>query len=306
MKLYQALFMVFSFLLTVTTQAQQSNSQPIIDVHYHTYTGKIFYERKDGGKIVKLGPVTREEALKEGLEVVRKYNITAITSGPTPELVDEWVAADQKRFIPALQIGNARLDRSYLNMIRERARTGKLKVLGEIALQYEGIAPNDPVYDVYFSLANELDIPLAIHLGPGPIPVFDVRPAYTVSAGDPLLLERALKKYPDLRLYVMHAGWPYLDNMIAILYTYKNVYVDMSDIATSHEESEYYRYLRALIDAGFGERIMFGSDPYENAITEIITTAIDRINSADFLTEKQKRNIFYNNAARFFRINEWK
>jgi hypothetical protein len=279
--------------------------EPIIDVHFHTYTGKIFSQRRDGGNLVDLGDVTLDEALRNGVEVVRKYNILAITSGPTPELVDQWVAADPEHFVPALQIGNARLDRTYLNMIRDRASNGKLRVLGEIAFQYEGISPDDAVYDIYFSLANELDIPVAIHLGPGPITVFDVRPGYRIAAGDPILLESVLQRYPDLRIYVMHAGWPFLDNMMAILYSYPNVYVDLSDIATSHEETEYYRSLRILVESGFGDRIMFGSDPYENAIAEMVATAIERINSADFLSEQQKRDILYNNAAHFFRIEEW-
>ncbi len=277
--------------------------EPIIDVHFHTFTGKSSPERMDDGKLIELGKVTKQEALAEGLEVVRKFNIYAITSGPTPELVDEWVAADPERFIPALQIGNARTDQAFLDMIRKRAREGKLKAIGEIALQYEGIAPDDPVYDVYFSLAVELDVPIAMHLGPGPLQVRNVRPNYRVRAGDPLLLEEVLNRYPDLRIYIMHGGWPFLDNMIAILNTYKNVYVDLSDIATIHRVTEYHRYLKALVEAGFGDRIMFGSDPHENDITRIVTTAIERLNAADFLTEQQKRDIFYNNAVRFFRLD---
>jgi len=278
--------------------------EPIIDVHFHTFTGKSSPERMDDGKLIRLGKVTKEQALAEGVEIVRKYNIYAITSGPTPELVDEWAAADPERFIPALQIANARSDRAFLDMIRERAKSGKLKVIGEVGLQYEGIAPDDPVYDAYFSLAAELDVPIAIHLGPGPLRVREVRPNYRVSAGDPLLLEEVLNRYPDLRVYVMHAGWPFLDNMISILYTYRNVYVDLSDIATVHHVSEYYRYLKALVEAGFSDRIMFGSDPHQNDITRIVTSAIDRLESAEFLTEKQKRDIFYNNAARFFRLDK--
>jgi len=47
---------------------------------------------------------------------------------------------------------------------------------------------------------------------------------------------------------------------------------------------------------------MFGSD--QMIWPETIELAIDAINSADFLTEEQKRDIFYNNAARFLRLSE--
>ena len=37
---------------------------------------------------------------------------------------------------------------------------------------------------------------------------------------------------------------------------------------------------------------------------ETIRLAIETIDSADFLTDEQKRDIFYNNAARFLRLDE--
>jgi predicted TIM-barrel fold metal-dependent hydrolase len=54
------------------------------------------------------------------------------------------------------------------------------------------------------------------------------------------------------------------------------------------------------MDAGLGKRVMFGSDQME--WPETIGLAIDAINAADFLTPEQKRDIFYNNAARFLRL----
>ena len=42
---------------------------------------------------------------------------------------------------------------------------GRLMALGEIGAQYEGIAPNDPRLEPIFALAEELDIPVSIHVG---------------------------------------------------------------------------------------------------------------------------------------------
>jgi uncharacterized protein len=47
---------------------------------------------------------------------------------------------------------------------------------------------------------------------------------------------------------------------------------------------------------------MFGSD--EMVWPETIRVAIESIESADFLSEEQKRDIFYNNAARFLRLDD--
>ena len=57
-----------------------------------------------------------------------------------------------------------------------------------------------------------------------------------------------------------------------------------------------------MTDAGFGERIMFGSDGF--AWPELIGVAIDIVQEAPFLTEKQKRDILCNNAARFLRLSD--
>jgi len=54
------------------------------------------------------------------------------------------------------------------------------------------------------------------------------------------------------------------------------------------------------MEAGFGKRIMFGSD--QMIWPHTIELAIQTIDQADFLTEEQKRDIFYNNAAHFLRL----
>jgi uncharacterized protein len=52
--------------------------------------------------------------------------------------------------------------------------------------------------------------------------------AYRVRMGNPLLLEDVLIRHPRLRLYVMHYGSPFVDDMIALLYSYPQVYVDVA------------------------------------------------------------------------------
>jgi predicted TIM-barrel fold metal-dependent hydrolase len=58
------------------------------------------------------------------------------------------------------------------------------------------------------------------------------------------------------------------------------------------------------VRSGFGKRLMFGSD--QQIWPEAIGMAVDGIESAKFLTEEQKRDIFYNNAVRFLRLDEKK
>ena len=54
--------------------------------------------------------------------------------------------------------------------------------------------------------------------------------------------------------------------------------------------------------AGYGQRLMYGSD--QMAWPDAIGMSIERIEKAPFLSEAQKQDIFYNNAARFYGLKE--
>ena len=116
------------------------------------------------------------------------------------------------------------------------------------------------------------------------------------------MLEEVLKKHPNLRIYLENASYPYIHEVIALMYRYPNVYADLSTFSWIIPRPTFHNYLENLIDAGLGKRLMFGSD--QMIFPETIGMAIEAIESASFLTNEQKRDIFYNNAARFLRLSE--
>ena len=140
--------------------------------------------------------------------------------------------------------------------------------------------------------------------------------AFRVRHGYPLLLEDVLVRHPKLRLWVENAGYPFLDEMIALMSMYPNVYADLSTMTWVYQRKGFHDYLRRLIEGGFpilrggkrsiiwgdpiAKRLMFGSD--QMCWPETIRMAVEAIDSADFLSENQKKDIFYNNAARFLRL----
>src|SRR5260370_36297038 len=125
-------------------------------------------------------------------------------------------------------------------------------------------------------------------------------PAFRMAFGDPMLLEEVLLRHKRLRLVVMHAGWPRLEPTIALLYAHPNIYVDVAGLSAERlvPRASYYGYLRGLVEAGFGKRIMFGSD-----FPDQFGPGVDAILAADFLTEAQKADILCNNAGRFLRLD---
>lgn len=245
-----------------------------------------------------VGPPTDQALLGANVAKLMQRNIIAVASGPASH-VEALKKAAPEHVIPGLSFGDDKLP--AIEELRRLHSAGLLKVIGELTFQYGGIAPDDPRIEPYYALAEELDVPVAIHVGPGPPGVAYIgAPGYRMHDSNPLALEEVLIRHPKLRLYVMHAGWPMGDEMVALMYAHPQVYVDTGIIDYAFPRAEFHAYLKRLVDAGFADRIMFGSD--QMIWTEAVDAAIEGIETAAFLSPQQKRDIFYNNAARFLRL----
>jgi uncharacterized protein len=303
-----------------TAQRATTPPAPIIDMHLHALpahlfgpppqricTGDVTFPGRDTRDSVDpqrlhacsaplWSPTSDEEVMKQTLAMMERYNVVAVASGPV-EVVRRWRAAAPGRIIPGLVAGGE----ISLDSIRVWAADSTIQVLGELIFQYRGLGPSDSVPEAYYALAERLDLPVGVHVGLGPPgTAYLDTPRYRASLSNPLLLEETLIRHPKLRLYVMHAGWPMLDEMLALLYAHPQVYVDLGVISWVLPRREFHRYLRGLVEAGFGQRVMFGSD--QMLWPQGLRIAIQGVEAADFLTPAQKRDIFYNNAARFLRM----
>ena len=173
-------------------------------------------------------------------------------------------------------------------------------MIGEVLTQYSGIAPSDSVLDPLWAFVELEGVPAGIHAGPGVPDTLSGFPTkqFRLQAGTPMAFEKVLGKHPELKVYLMHAGYPKLDNMIALLSAYLQVYVDLGFLPIIHSRAGFNRYLEGLVRAGHADRIMFGSD--QQIWPQSYEASVEAIENADFLSEKQKQAIFYDNAARFF------
>ena len=95
-------------------------------------------------------------------------------------------------------------------------------------------------------------------------------------------------------------GYPYLQETKAIMNVYPQVYADIAAINWLRPVADFYSYFKSLMDAGFGKRLMYGSD--QMAWEDAITLSIESVEKAPFLSEAQKQDVFYNNAASFYNI----
>ena len=291
------------FLLVSASYARaQADRPPIIDMHLHAYPvvpgqDLEFFWLLDGMR----PPTSTEQLMRATLAEMERYNIVkGWASGPI-EVVAAWKAAAPNMILGAPDF-TQEISFPSVEELRGEYESGRLDGLGELVAQIAGLTPSDPFFEPYLALAEELDIPVAFHTGfPVPGVAYGRYPRARASLGSPFGVEDALLKHPSLRAYIMHAGYPFLDETIAFLHAHPQVYVDLAEINWMIPRAEFHGYLSRLMRAGFGKRLMFGSD--QMFWPEAIGIAVEAIESAAFLTEDEKRDIFYNNAARFLRLD---
>jgi len=292
--------------LPAAAQNTAPEKPPVIDMHFHAFTDAPAAQsvpmcpNASGPDCTpKLYPAPPGKYLAMIAAEMERLNVTAVVFG-TPEQVAAFEQAAPGRIIRGTR-PTSQIDTSELQRLEMLFTDGGFKVMGEIGLQGVGMSPADLRVDHLFALAERLDIPVAIHMaggGGGP----SGTPTYRASMGDPLLLEEVLARHPKLRVQVMHAGYPWTDNMLALLGGYSQVYVDIAGVIWSSPTSEVNRYIERLVKAGFGNRVMFGTD--QLLWPGLMPHSISIIQNADYLTSQQKRDILYNNAARFLRLDK--
>lgn len=249
------------------------------------------------------GPETDQAVMDQTLAVLERRNIVGVTSGQAP-LLERWVKAAPERIKPALMFGFMLRSVPTVAEVRQWFKEKRYVAFAEVAIQYDGISPSDAMFEPYLAAAEEMDIPMGIHIGTGPpgAPYLPASGQYRARLHSPLVLEDALVRHPKLRVYIMHAGWPMLDDLLAVLYAHPQVHLDVGVISYVLPRAEFHRYLQRVVEAGFGKRVMFGSDQMNWPAA--IERAIGAIETAPFLTPQQRRDILFNNAARFLRMSD--
>ena len=178
--------------------------------------------------------------------------------------------------------------------VEEQIKNGAIDFMGEILSQYYGISSSDTLLFPYYALAEKYNIPVGIHTGgagPG-----HGSPNLKMELGSPMLMERMLERFPQLRVWIMHGGDQYYQETVTLMQQHKQVYADISVISNPDimPAAQFTKIMKTFIDAGLEDRLMFGTD---NGNVEKV---VEAIHALDFLSKEQKDKIFYRNAERFF------
>jgi len=289
--------LLFILLLYPLSAYSQDEQKPIIDMHLHDYTEQTYFvaPASDG----TMSPASLAEFHEQVLAIQKKYNIVkAVVStigGPN-------TLQDDKKWIPGYYTNKPPTDTvAFIKLIE----SGELKVFGEIGAVYGGYTLSHPDFEPYLDICERYDIPVAVHTGGGPPNItYQCCPDFRLKYGDPLTVEDVLAKHPKLRIYIMHAGEVFYENALRLMLQYPQLYADLGVILWVGKQPMDYaeRLLRQAKEYGLIDRIMYGSD--QMVWPHGIEKSIQQLDSYDFLSEADKRKIFYENAARFLRLDE--
>jgi predicted TIM-barrel fold metal-dependent hydrolase len=157
---------------------------------------------------------------------------------------------------------------------------------------------NDPaVFDVYEAAAS-LRIPVLIHTG------MSWAPGAPLQQGQPLLLEKAIRKFSNLRFVLAHWGWPWVWDATALALKYPNVFLDTScfyyDGPTEFFQFVFSRQIpTTLIERSLRNQVVFGSN-YPRVEIKNIVHALKSLSLTDGCLER----IFSTNAERLLGMRQ--
>lgn len=292
--------------LFLTACESVGTSQPIIDMHRHAPLASSF-ETDDG-----------PEAM--ALELSQHNVVLSVVSISSPTQVEVWRGDTTGKFIlGAMMPCPENLAERYdcfpetaglpdIDWLRRNLEAGTIGAFHELMFNYDGTPPDNPKMAPYWALAEEFDIPVGVHTWSGPPPGRSIRanpnccPDYDGEMGNPKRLRAVLHRHPDLKIWIQHVGsdgssapdlWGETLNLLS---DFPNVFLDLSITNSLLPIEIYEQSLLRLIEAGFGDRIMLGSDNVPIAVI------IERLEQLDSITDQQRAAIFYENAAEFLEL----
>ncbi len=185
-------------------------------------------------------------------------------------------------------------DLPTLSWVEMQIKAGNIDFFGEVLSQYYGVSSSDSPLLPYYALAEKYHLPVGVHTG-GAGPNHG-SPNFKMELGNPLLLEKMLTDFPQLKVWIMHGGDQYYKETISVMTRHKRVYTDISVISNPEivEPESFAGIMKVFIEAGLEDRLMFGTD---NGNIQKVIAAIEGLG---FLSKEQKKKIFYQNAEYLF------
>lgn len=112
-----------------------------------------------------------------------------------------------------------------------------------------GLPLNDAAYYPFYAKCVDLDVPLVVQVGHS-------AESMPSALGRPLLLDDVALYFPELRIVAAHTGWPWVEELLALAWKHRNVYVGTSAHAPRYWDPALVRFL----DSRGRGKVLFGTD----------------------------------------------
>lgn len=117
------------------------------------------------------------------------------------------------------------------------------------------LLPADARMARIFSSCEKLGIPVFLHTG------INWWVDVTYEIGHPRHIDELASSFPDLKIVCLHAGWPWVNDMVMVAWRHANVYLDISAHRPSHMPKNESGWGPLLYwgDRVLSDRVVFGS-----------------------------------------------
>jgi uncharacterized protein len=145
-----------------------------------------------------------------------------------------------------------------------------------------GLPLNDAAYYPFYAKCVELDVPLVVQVGHS-------AESMPSALGRPLLLDDVALYFPELRIVAAHTGWPWVEELLALAWKHRNVYVGTSAHAPRYWDPALVRFL----DSRGRGKVLFGTDypvlRHAEALAQLDALALKEESRAWLLRETARK-----------------
>jgi predicted TIM-barrel fold metal-dependent hydrolase len=162
----------------------------------------------------------------------------------------------------------------------------------------QDFSPDDvktwPIYEV----AEALKIPVVVHTG------MSWAPGTAIESGQPLLWEKAIRRFSELNFVLAHFAWPWVWEATALALKYPNVYLDTSCLYYDSPK-EFFQFVfskqipTTVIERSLRNKVVFGSN-YPRVEIKNMVHALRTLE----LTEDCLNKIFNDNAMKLLGVRD--
>lgn len=151
---------------------------------------------------------------------------------------------------------------------------------------------DDPCLDPIYEMALEYNLPVSISLSG----LLSVLGGHDITWSSPVSIQRVAQRYPDLKIIVSHAAWPYANEMVVVALACPNIYVSPDLYAATKGMICAETYVQGA-NMFLEDRTLFGTAYPVRDIHESVSDFLQMGWNAEIVPK-----ILWNNAARLLNV----